>query len=137
MMIMMAWPTPIHLSFISVSTSSFNFIPPYFLRPGPTGPGLSLRVWVVALGLCSAALHCLGEAGGLCFKGLQALQEKSHLQGYIQVDVLRYRLEVGLVLVEQDERVQVLDFRQRWRRPSLHVGRLTAPAVVGLGVVDQ
>ena len=88
------------------------------------------------MGLCSAALHGLGEAGNLCFKGVQAFQEEAHLEGNIEVVVLRYRLELGLVLVEQDERVQVLDFRQRWRRPSLHVGRLTA-AVVGLGVVDQ
>lgn len=89
--------TATHLCCIRFSTSSFN-CSLVISWPDPVRPGLSLRVLVVALRLCSAALHCLGAAGNLCFKGVQALQEKSYLQGYVQVVVLRYRLELGLVL---------------------------------------
>ena len=75
--------TATHLCCIRFSTSSFNLLP-VISWPDPVRPGLSLRVWVVALALCSAALHRLGAAGNLCFKGLQALQEKSYLQGDVR-----------------------------------------------------
>ena len=71
----------------------FRFACPLFHGQTQFGRVFRCGFLVVALGLCSAALHGLGEAGGFRFKGVQALKEEAHLEGNIEVVVLGDCLE--------------------------------------------
>ena len=134
-MIRTAWVTATHLSCIRFSTSSFKLLARYFMaRPSSAGP------FVAGFSCCVAAMF---SCSALPRRGRQSLlQRRPGSPGEVPPAGVRPSRRTPLSprtrtgLVEQDERVHVLDFRQRWRRPHLHVGRLTA-AVVDLGVVDR